>query len=144
MQGVLILLAFTNIFSAPEISENHDISKNPSGMGIDLMAQSPWKQPLILVKYALNSRHHRAHRRFQEGLVKSLMTYYVAPDYNPILRPIRTYCAYCGKNQLNQQPKHQKRSFGTDITNIGSRFRGSRTQWGCDQCNVPLCKIGDC
>ncbi len=91
-----------------------------------------------------NSRRRRDHRRFQEALAKALMTYHEAPEHNQIARPTRAYCAYCRKNQLNWKPKHQRQSFGTDITNIGGRFRGSCTRWGCDSCNIPLCKIGDC
>src|SRR5438034_8650045 len=103
------------------------------------------------------SRWHYKYRRFLEALAKALMTFCENPEHNQILRPTRDYCAYCRKNQLNWEPKHQqqehqKRSFGTDITNIGGssrgdyrgRFRGSRTQWGCDSCSIPLCKIGDC
>jgi len=108
-------------------------------------------QGLVIKKPKL--RHH--HRRFQEALAKVLMIYHKAPEHNQVLRPTRAYCAYCRNNQLNWQPKiHRQRVFGADITNIGDgsrggsggevRFRGSKTNWGCDACNVPLCKIGDC
>jgi hypothetical protein len=91
------------------------------------------------------SRHHRDHRKFQEALAKALMTYHEAPEHNQIRRSCRAFCAYCRKHESNWQPKHeQQRSFGANITNIGVRFRGSCTQWGCDQCDIPLCKIGDC
>jgi len=90
--------------------------------------------------------HH--HWWFQETLAKALMIYTEAPEHNQVLRPNRAYCAYCQKNQLNWELKHQQWSFGADITNIGDDsggwFRGSRTNWGCDACNIPLCKIGDC
>ena len=80
------------------------------------------------------------------------MIYIEAPEYNQNLRPTRDYYAYCQKNQLNWEPKHQQRSFGANITNIGDDsggdsgdwFRGSKTNWCCDACNIPLCKIGDC
>ena len=79
-------------------------------------------------------------------------------EHNQILRAKRGYCAYCSRD-LNWQPKHCQpkprpmprfRAFGAVLTNNrGSRsqiglFRGSRTQWGCQECNKPLCKIGDC
>ena len=102
-------------------------------------------------------RRRRQHRQFQEALAKALMAYHEAPEHNQIRRPTRAYCAYCRKGQLNWEPKHQQRwhqqrSFGTNITNIGGgsggyygdRFRGSSTQWGCDSCNIPLCKNRDC
>ena len=76
------------------------------------------------------------------------MIYIEAPEHNQNLRPTRDYCAYCRKNQLNWEPKHQQRSFGANITNrvggSGGQFRGSRTNWGCNACNIPLYKIGDC
>jgi hypothetical protein len=99
------------------------------------------------------SKKYYTYRRFLEALAKTLMTYSETLEHNQILKPTRAYCAYCRNNQLNWQPKfQQRRSFGADITNIGGgsrggfggRFRGSRTRWGCDQCNIPLCKIGDC
>ena len=90
------------------------------------------------------SRHHCDHQWFQEALAKALMTYSETPEHNQICRPSRTYCAYCRKHQLNWQSKHQQWSFEMDITNIESQFRGSNTQWGCDQCDVPLCKAGSC
>jgi len=93
------------------------------------------------------SRWHYSYRRFLEALAKALMTYGEAPEHNQILRPRRTYCAYCRRNQ-NWKPKHQERAFGADITNIeggsGGQFRGSRTQGGCDKCNIALCRTGDC
>ncbi len=74
------------------------------------------------------SRHHHGHRRFQEALAKALMAYSEAPEHNQVLRPTRTYCVYCRKNQ-NWKPKHQQqRSFEANITNIGGRFRESNTQ----------------
>jgi len=119
-------------------------------------------------------RYRHDHRRFQEGLAKALMTYCEALEHNQIYRPKRAYCAYCQKNRLIWEPKHEqrafrtnitnirdglghgKREFGTNITNIGGglgrgsgdgsggRLRGSKTNWGCDECNIALCKIGDC
>ena len=90
-------------------------------------------------------RHHHQHWQFQEALAKALMVYHETPEHNQIQRPSRAFCAYCQKHQLDWQPRHQQQwSFGTNITNIGVRFRGSCTQWGCDQCDIPLCKIGDC
>ena len=88
-------------------------------------------------------RCHRRHRQFQEALVKTLMVYHEIPEHNQIRRPTRAYYAFCRKHQLHWQPKYQ-RSFGANITNIVSRFQGSSTQWGCDSCNIPLCKIGNC
>ncbi len=102
-------------------------------------------QGLVIEKPKLR-RHHR---RFQEALAKALMAYTEAPEHNQVLRLRRTYCAYCRRNE-NWEPKQQGRPrvFGTNITNIiggsGGRVRGSLTQWGCDSCNIPLCKIGDC
>ena len=100
-------------------------------------------QGLVIEKPKLR-RHHR---RFQETLAKALMTYHEASEHNQVLRPNRAYCAYCRKNQ-NWKPKPQgARAFGTNITNIrgGSGCHwGSKTQWGCDTCNISLCKIGDC
>src|SRR5438034_4743497 len=95
------------------------------------------------------SKQYYTYWRFLEALAKILMTYSETLEHNQIVRPSRTYCDYCRNNQLNWQPKYQQqRSFGTDITNIGGgsggQFRGSRTRWGCDQYNIPLCKIGDC
>src|SRR5438034_114691 len=90
------------------------------------------------------SRLRRHHRRFLEALAKALMTYHEAPEHNQIQRCTRAYCAYCRKNQK----QGRKRAFGADITNIrdGSwgRFRGTKTRYGCKQCNIALCKIGDC
>ena len=55
-----------------------------------------------------DSKHyHRDHRRFQEGLAKTLMTYCETPEHNQILRPTRSYCAHCRKNQLNWEPKFE-------------------------------------
>ena len=48
------------------------------------------------------------------------MTYGEAAEHNQILRPSRTYCAYCRKNQ-NWKPKHQEQASGDDITNIEGR-----------------------
>ena len=91
------------------------------------------------------ARCYYHYQRFLKALVKTLMTYSEVLKHNQILRPTRVYCAYCQNNQLNWQSKFQQQwFFGADITNIGGRFRGSRTQWGCDQCNVALCKTGDC
>jgi hypothetical protein len=96
------------------------------------------------------SRHHRGHQKYLEALAKDLMDYSEPLEHNQIYRAKRVYCAYCSKNQLNWQPKHSQpkpRTFGAIITNNeGSRgqFRGSKTQWGCQKCNKPLCKIGDC
>src|SRR5436189_2258543 len=78
------------------------------------------------------------HRRFLEALAKALMNYSEVPEHNQILRPTRAYYAYCRNNQSNWQSKHQQqRSFGADIINIGGgsggQFRGSKTQWACDQ-----------
>jgi len=89
------------------------------------------------------SRHHHDHQKFQEALAKILMTYHEAPKHNQIRRPTRTYCAHCRKNE-NWKLKHQEQDFGADITNIGDRFRGTSTYWGCEQCNIALCKLGDC
>jgi hypothetical protein len=89
------------------------------------------------------SRHQRDHRKFQEALAKALMTYSETPEHNRIQRPSRTYCAYCRKNQTRKL-RHQEQAFGANITNIGDRFRGSSTYWGCEQCNIALCKLGDC
>ena len=81
------------------------------------------------------------------------MTYCDILEHNQIKWPTRTYCASCQKNQLSWQPKHlQPRAFGDNITNISGpeirgyrgQFRGSKTNWGYKQCNIPLCKIGDC
>jgi Transposase IS4 len=100
-------------------------------------------QGLVIEK----SKLRRHHRQFQEALAKALMIYTEAPEHNQVLRLRRTYCAYCRKNQ-HWKPRQQGRPFGADITNIaggsGGRFRGSMTKWGCDSCNIPLCKIGDC
>ena len=77
------------------------------------------------------------------------MAYHKIPKHNQTLRSTRIYCTYCRQNQ-NWKPKPQEsaRAFETDIINIrdgsGDQFRGSRTNWGCDTCNIPLCKIGDC
>jgi hypothetical protein len=96
------------------------------------------------------SRDYYSYRRFLELLYKALIAYGEAPEHRQVLRPKRTYCAYCRNNQLNWQPKkiQQQRPFGVDITNIegGSRgqFRGSQSQWGCSKCKIALCKIGDC
>ena len=99
------------------------------------------------------SKGYYTYRRFLEALAKALMMYSESPEHNQIYRSTRAYCVYCRKNQFIWEPKHeqqehQRRSFGIDITNIGGgsggRFRGSKTQWGCDQCDIPLCKIGDC
>jgi hypothetical protein len=117
-----------------------------------------WLLDLVLVNIYLLAKasglvigRRRQHRQFQEALAKALMAYHETPEHNQIRRPTRAYCAYCQKHQSDWQPKYQRqRSFGTNITNIssrgdyGGRFRGSSTQWGCDLCNIPLCKIGDC
>ena len=92
---------------------------------------------------------YNPHWRFLEALAKALMNYSEVPEHNQILRPTRAYCAYCRNNQSNWQSKHQQQqSFGADIINIGDgsggRFRGSKTQWACDQCNIALCKTGNC
>ena len=81
-----------------------------------------------------------------------MIAYGEAPEHNQELRRTRAYCAYCRKNK-DWEPKQQgrARAFGTDITNIrggsggGSGYHwGSKTQWGCVKCNIPLCKIEDC
>ena len=102
------------------------------------------------------SRGHRDHRKYLEALLKALINYLEPSEtlepleHNQIYRPSRDYCVYCKKNQLNWQPKYlwpKPRSFGIDLTNFSGnrgRFRGSRTQWGCQECNKPLCKLGDC
>ena len=105
-------------------------------------------QKLVIEKSKLC--HH--HQWFQEVLAKILIIYTEISEHNKVLRLNRVYCVYCQKHQLNWESKHQQWSFGTNITNIGGgsgggsggRFRGSRTNWGCDACNIPLCKIGDC
>jgi hypothetical protein len=101
-------------------------------------------------------RDYKAHRRFLEALVQALITYSMPlepPRHQQVYRDSRAYCAYCRKNKDNWKPRHsQPRTFGIDITNRGpigginkaNKPRGSKTQWGCQQCNVPLCKIGDC
>ena len=104
---------------------------------------------LLYKAYHGESRGHRGHWQFQEALAEALMEYSDPPEHDLIFRPTRLYCAYCRQNQLNWKSKHlQVRSFGTNIININrgaqGRVRGSRTQWGCDQCDVPLCKLGDC
>ena len=88
-------------------------------------------------------RLHHHHQQFQETLAKDLMIYHEAPKHNQIRRPTRTYCAHCQKNE-NWKLKHQEQDFEADITNIGNQFRGTSIYWGCEQCNIPLCKIGDC
>ena len=83
------------------------------------------------------------------------MAYGKAPEHRLVLRPKRTHCIYCRRNE-NWEPKQQgqARIFGGDITNIrdditnirdssGGQLRGSKTLWGCAKCNVALCKIGD-
>ena len=100
------------------------------------------------------SKDYYSYQWFLEALVKVLMRYHETPEHNQILRSTRIYCIYCWKDQLNWKPKHQwqQQSFDTNLTNIGGgyrgdyrgQFRGSKTSVGCDQCNVPLCKIGDC
>jgi hypothetical protein len=98
------------------------------------------------------SKDYYSYRWFLELLYKALMAYSEAPEHKQVLRPKRTYCAYCRRNE-NWKPKHlEGRAFGTDITNIRgdfrgcyeSQLRGSRTNWGCVKCNIALCKIGDC
>jgi hypothetical protein len=95
------------------------------------------------------SKDYYSYRRHLDLLYKALMRYHEAPEHNQVLRLTSTYCAYCRKNK-NWEPKQQgrARAFGTNITNItGSlrgRIRGSRTEWGCAECNISLCKIGDC
>ena len=51
------------------------------------------------------SKRYYTYRRFLEALAKTLMAYSGTLEHNQILRPTRTYCAYCRKNQLNWQPK---------------------------------------
>src|SRR5436190_23972000 len=95
---------------------------------------------------------HNPHRQFMEALAKSLMTYHKVPEHNQIRRSTRAYCVYCQKNQFSWEPKHQQRSFEADITNTrndsgggyGSRFRESKTPWGCHECNIALYKQDDC
>ena len=83
------------------------------------------------------------------------MTYTEAPEHRHVLRPTRTFCAYCRRNE-NWEPKQQERAriFESDIINIKDnitnirdnsrdQFRGSKTLWGCAKYNVALCKIGD-
>jgi hypothetical protein len=84
------------------------------------------------------------------------MAYSGGLEHNQIYRPSRAYCAYCRENRPIWKPKHlQPRAFGTNITNISEgsiesrrpirpRIRGSKTNWGCSQCNIALCKVGDC
>jgi Transposase IS4 len=96
-----------------------------------------------------DSRDHRDHRKFLEALVQALMAY-GALKHSHVSRPSRAYCAYCWENRPNWKSRHlQPRAFGTNIINISEgsrrpRIRGSKTQWGCDYCNVALCKVGDC
>ena len=67
------------------------------------------------------SRWHYKYQQFLEVLAKTLMTFCENLEHNQILRSTRDYCAYCRKNQLNWEPKHQQqehkqRSFGADMT----------------------------
>jgi len=105
------------------------------------------------------SKGNHDHRKFQDALVEDLIAYTndtPSQEHQMVARPTRTYCAYCRANLSTWNPKLQRR-FGADITNINGRsrgqeqrgqeqkrLRGSRVKWGCDQCNVPLCKEGDC
>jgi len=96
------------------------------------------------------SRGHRDHQRYLEALVEALISYSEAPEHNQTYRATRAYCVYCRKNQLSWSPKHlqpRPRAFGINLTNFSEdrgSFRGSKTQWGCLECNKPICKIGDC
>jgi hypothetical protein len=103
------------------------------------------------------SKDYYSYRRFLELLYKALIAYNKGPEHRLVLRSKRTYCAYCRNNQLNWQPKkiQPQRRFGVDITNIRGgltnikdssrgQFRGSQSQWGCIECNIALCKVGDC
>ena len=103
---------------------------------------------LLALAITWASRGHRDHLKYLKALADALMTYCDAPKHTQIYRPTRAYCAYYRENQLNWQPKHlQPRAFGTVIINnegIRGRFRGSKTQWACKECNKSLCKIGDC
>lgn len=98
--------------------------------------------------------HERRH--FQEQLVASLTSfnYTDAREHTRVVRPTRAYCIYCRNNWTRWTPKHAQprgpRAFGTDLTNLGPPrrarrvFRGSKTQYGCLECGVVLCKKGDC
>jgi len=94
------------------------------------------------------SRDCRDHRKFQEALVEALLAYSDTPsqEHQGVVRPKRAYCAYCRANLSNWHPKNrQHRRFGVEISgNSRGRLQGSRVNWGCDQCDVPLCKTGDC
>jgi len=101
------------------------------------------------------SKGNHDHRKFQDALVEALVAYSDTPsqEHQGVARPTRAYCAYCRTNLSNWHPKNQQsRRFGVDITNISGnsrgqeqkRLRGSKVKWGCNQCNVPLCKTGDC
>ena len=91
------------------------------------------------------SKHHHDHWKFQEALAKILMIYHEILKHNQIWRSCRIFCAYCRKHESNWQSKHEQQwSFRANITNIRVWFRGSCTQWGCNQCDISLCKIGNC
>lgn len=71
-----------------------------------------------------------------------------------IKRTTSAYCVYCRKHRENWIPHFaSRRTFGTDITSQIVNFnnksrehkaRGTRTVWGCQTCDISLCKRGDC
>jgi hypothetical protein len=82
------------------------------------------------------------------------MVYSGGLEHTQSYRPSRAYCVYYKENRLNWKPKKPK-AFGTNIINISKdfigfkrsikpRIRGLKTQWGCNECNIQLYKIGDC
>ena len=44
------------------------------------------------------SRDYYSYRRFLELLYKALIAYGEAPEHRQVLRPKRTFCAYCRNN----------------------------------------------
>lgn len=94
----------------------------------------------------------RLHRKFQEGLIDALLH---VPDERPT--PIQTQvekdpsCGHRGRRMPSMKnctyclrQTSQKRRFGTEIINEAQPNRARRSNFGCIDCDVNLCKEGPC
>jgi Transposase IS4 len=104
-----------------------------------------------------------AHRKFQESVSKALRsTPYpsttkrrygnsiptpnlAATAHNRVQLKARKHCVWCKEHAEEWVPK-TRRVLGELVNEerIRKRIRQSKSQWGCDSCNVCLCQIGTC
>jgi Transposase IS4 len=104
-----------------------------------------------------------AHRKFQESVSKALRSTpylsttkrrygnsiptpnWAATAHNQVQLKARKHCVWCKEHAEEWVPK-TRRVLGELVNGerIRKRTRQSKSQWGCDSCNVCLCQIGAC